>query len=101
VVCDDDQRGTVAAMTGLAVGAAIFLALAVWQPLVDVWSCLPSGAAERALGEWEALQVHQRPNHEIRNPKHEPREGKTKRETRIPQEWYEQAVGIYETISKS
>jgi len=71
VVCEDDQRGTVAAMTGVAVGAVLFLALAVWQPLFDVWSCLPSGAAEGALGEWETLQVNQNPKPETRNPKPE------------------------------
>ena len=58
-----------AGLIGLAIGAALFLALAVWQPLVDVWSCLPSGAAEQAFGEWELLQVNRTPKPKIINPK--------------------------------
>ena len=72
VVCEDDQSGTVAAMTLGAVGAVLFLALTVWRPLVGVWSCWPSGASERAFGESETLQVNQNPEPETRNLSPEP-----------------------------
>ena len=51
-----DQVGTVTALISLALAIFVFLALAVWQPLVEEWGVLPSGAAESAWGYWETLQ---------------------------------------------
>ena len=56
VECARDQGGTITALIGAAVVASAFVFLAVWQPLIDVGGCLPSGAAERALRDWEGAK---------------------------------------------
>jgi hypothetical protein len=61
VECTENLEGAIAAMAGVAVAVVVFLATAVWPPLVDLGRWMPAGTAEIALGHTTVLQVNPKP----------------------------------------